>query len=672
MTTLVSLKNPAFLHGTESARDLAFMGMGLYFEHDFSFGGPGASGAERVQFHRDTEAEVSSYVNTLHTDSATALGTMIGKTGSNLRFYAFNPLSWVRADFADLAYSGSLPVHVVDVSAANAEVPSQIVTVDGTQRIRIWAENIPSLGYKVYEVRHGNGSTNWGTPVTANLNVDDARLENANYKLKVNKRGAIISMEDKIRSNVELAATTAPFLNDLGGSNNGTITIENSGPVSVTLKVDSGQVLTHTSRITLFRSGDRVDIRNDINQALSDPSSGSLPAPATTHRTYQFHFNLSSPDVWHEEAGAVLHAKREPVGHYSDDSARVDWLTANHFMDMTGNANLGVTLSNADSFVFKLGNSTATSLDTTTPLLSLLAVGRMTNENPIHNQAGDSAFKHRYALRSHGGFDQTAAMKFSLEHQNPLVTREVTGTFSGAPLYPSTTHSFVSISDPDVLVWALKPHEDGIGSGVVARTWNMAVSGSTTLDFASNVTTARRLTHTERALSTATVTSGDLNFMAGDQQMQTHLVFFEGQLTGYDAWKAQKFSLPEQGTTSISGPNADPDGDGSENLQEYAFATEPKIPQASQTPTSEVTVNHQKYLAISFPQRSDALDVVYVIRSSPDLQNWTDMGSLVGGEGAGVSFMSSSGIGTTTTVLARDLLPLSDGPRRFLKVEVRR
>jgi alpha-mannosidase len=70
-------------------------------------------------------------------------------------------------------------------------------------------------------------------------------------------------------------------------------------------------------------------------------------------------------------------------------------------------------------------------------------------------------------------FNQTAAMKFSLEHQNPLVTGAVTGT---TPFYSEKDYSLLTISDPDVLLWAVKPAEDGIGQGIFTRVWNQANS----------------------------------------------------------------------------------------------------------------------------------------------------------------------------------------------------
>jgi len=74
-----------------------------------------------------------------------------------------------------------------------------------------------------------------------------------------------------------------------------------------------------------------------------------------------------------------------------------------------------------------------------------------------------SRFLQRFALQTHGTFNQIAAMKFSLEHQNPFVTGIVIGS---NPVYSENSYTFLTISDPDVLLWALKPAEDGINQGV--------------------------------------------------------------------------------------------------------------------------------------------------------------------------------------------------------------
>ena len=110
LATLVSLKQPAFMTGRTAARDLAFLDLGLYWEHCWPANGPNVTNAQRLTWIRRLVSEIEGYVNPLHSDARTALGGQIQKSGSNTRFFVFNPLSWARTDIADFAYSGSADI----------------------------------------------------------------------------------------------------------------------------------------------------------------------------------------------------------------------------------------------------------------------------------------------------------------------------------------------------------------------------------------------------------------------------------------------------------------------------------------------------------------------------------------------------------------------------------
>jgi len=516
LATLVSLKTPGFMDGKEAARDQAFMNLGLYWEHDWTADGP-VPRVTRASWQRTIAGQIKTYVDALYEDAADGLGALIQKTGPNPRFYVFNPLSWTRTDIADYPYNNASTVHVIDLSTSQ-EVPSQRVTVDGEQRLRILAPEIPPIGYKVFEIRPGEG-----TGIADAATVNGGIIENDFYQLAVAERGAITSLIDKTRSNREFALNTnGKYLNDLG-TGSGSVQVENAGPVSVTLLATSSSPLEHTSRITLFREVRRIDIRNDIHQNFSDV------------QTWDYSFNLPFPNVHHEEAGAVIRARLlADGGHYSGRNARYDWMTLNHFADMSA-SDVGITLSNADCYFFRLGNSTPTSLDTTTPMLSALAGGQVDGTNlGIQNQGGDTHFLQRFALTTHGEYSALEAMKFALEHQNPFVAR----TVSGGNAYPSTSHSLLSISDPNILLWALKPAEEGIQRGIIARLWNLSESQTSfSLSFSGrNISTAKQTTHIETETGDATITSGALSGTLVGNQIKTYLLNLSDGISGISSW----------------------------------------------------------------------------------------------------------------------------------------
>ena len=282
--------------------------------------------------------------------------------------------------------------------------------------------------------------------------------------------------------------------------------------MSVTFKATGDSPLAHVSRITLFRDSRRIDIRNEITEGFDG-----------TH-TWGFSFNLKSPDVRHEEVGAIVRAKLlADGGQYSPVMSRLEWLTLNHFADMSGDDGAGVTLSNSDCAFMKLGNSgiheSVSHLDTKTPQIQVLAGGQIdAPQAGIAKQGGDKHFLQRFALQTHGGFDATAAMRFSLEHQNPPVT----GWLRPGGEYPETSYSLLTNSNPGVLLWALKPAEDGPKAGLVARYWNLSTTAQDiSLSLAGGISAASRVTHIETDLEPVPLRSGKLEVRMAPSQIQT-------------------------------------------------------------------------------------------------------------------------------------------------------
>ncbi|MBU0717453.1 MAG: hypothetical protein KJ749_04320, partial [Planctomycetes bacterium] len=278
---------------------------------------------------------------------------------------------------------------------------------------------------------------------------DSLVMESDIYRVTVSTRGAITSLIDKTRGDREFARSIGGYyLNDLGPST-GSLTVEEAGPVSVTVCATAALPVAHVTRVTMYRDSDRIEISNEIAENFDSVQQ------------WRFGFELEAPDVWHEEVGAIIRAKLAGSGgRYAESGARYDWLTLNHFADMTGVGNMGVTLSNADCYFMRLSNSSAGLLDTTTPQISILAGGRVVSSgHGIPAQGGDDHFTQRFAIRTHDQYDQPAAMRLSLEHQNPFVAGSIRGT---NPQLDGATYSAMTVSDPDVLFGALKPAEEGI------------------------------------------------------------------------------------------------------------------------------------------------------------------------------------------------------------------
>ncbi|NIJ54639.1 glycosyl hydrolase-related protein [Dyadobacter arcticus] len=461
MASIVSIRDKHFGENLNNAKNTAWESFGLYWEHDWTADGP-VSQKERAQWQIKIQQRITAYTDSLFNQAAQALGKQL-RQSANPRFYVFNPLNWVRHDVADLLYDGAFPVQVVDLQS-NKEVPSQLMIKGGRKYLRIRAENIPSVGYKVFEIRKGTGQR---FPAAATLSGD--YLKNTRYRIRLRKSGVITELIDSLANSRQLVkAIDGKYLNDLGstGIDEGSpLVIENAGPVSVTWKAISGNPLPHTVRVTLFKDSPRIEIEDSIQANYKDL------------KTWAFSFDMQQPTTRHEELGSVLTVKTDDNGgHYASQNARYDWLTFNHFADMS-EKNYGVSLSNVDCSFFKLGNSTPDSLDATSSQLHALAGGRTDSLKDtamlgIPDQFGQKDFLYQFAIQAHQKeFDPLTAMKFSLEHQNPLKAAIITGTNSASD---DLTFSLLSLDNPNMLLWSVKPAEGGIENGLITRFWNMS------------------------------------------------------------------------------------------------------------------------------------------------------------------------------------------------------
>jgi alpha-mannosidase len=506
VASVASLVAPGFMDGRDVARDRAFLATGLFYEHNWTADGP-ISKAARAQFERDMLADLAAYVDPLQSDALAAVAARVARTGADERHLVFNPLSWTRTDVADLSTAVTPPLRVIDV-ATGVEVPSQVMP-GSPVKVRILAADVPSVGYRVYAVRPGAGAS---FPPSAT--IASPSFDNGIYAVRLGARGNIVSLIDHKDGNRELVdATAGGSIHDLG-SGNGAVTVESSGPVSTTLLVVAGGSPAHETRVTLVAGLDRVDVEGHVTQNFS----GLVK--------YTSSFALPGAIMRHEEVGMIARVARAANGgDYADQNARTDWLTMNHFVDLS-QAGRGITMSNGDSPFFQAGNSTPQFLDTATPSIGAV-VGMQVDGTSlgITNQGGDTDFTNRFAFRTHAAYDPAAAMRMALEHQNPLVAARLTGDATG-PL-PETSWSLLALPSPDVLLWSIKPAEEGIASGLIARVWNLAEGPSTaSLSLPGlGLTEARRTTHIETDLSGVSLVAGAVPMTLERQQLATFRLF---------------------------------------------------------------------------------------------------------------------------------------------------
>lgn len=126
-------------------------------------------------------------------------------------------------------------------------------------------------------------------------------------------------------------------------------------------------------------------------------------------------------------------------------------------------------------------------------------------------------------------------------------------------------------------------------------------------------------------------------------------------------WKSATFSAADQGDLAISGPLADPDGDGVPNLLEFALALDPMTAHSDGQPTGTLDAG---VLNLTYVRRMDVADLNYIVEVSSDMITWQSGSSHT--REASVTALD----GVREQVVVADLTPLSTVTTRFMRLRV--
>ena len=128
----------------------------------------------------------------------------------------------------------------------------------------------------------------------------------------------------------------------------------------------------------------------------------------------------------------------------------------------------------------------------------------------------------------------------------------------------------------------------------------------------------------------------------------------------YAAFRQLYFSAAQIADANISGPAADPNGDGVSNLLAYAFNANPWTSAVLSLPTSQIV---NGYLTVSFTRRKAPTDLTYTVEVSGTLGGW-DSGTAYTTEISATTIDAAN-----EQVAVRDNTPTSAG-KRFIRVKV--
>ncbi len=120
-------------------------------------------------------------------------------------------------------------------------------------------------------------------------------------------------------------------------------------------------------------------------------------------------------------------------------------------------------------------------------------------------------------------------------------------------------------------------------------------------------------------------------------------------------WQIAEFG-GDADNPAIAGPAADPDGDGSDNLLEYALGMDPNTPDTPTFTPDMVDVSGTDYLRLTIPRNPDATDITFLVQTSGDLATWSAIDTVIETD-------------TPSLLVARDTV---GGTRRFIRLMVER
>jgi len=193
-------------------------------------------------------------------------------------------------------------------------------------------------------------------------------------------------------------------------------------------------------------------------------------------------------------------------------------------------------------------------------------------------------------------------------------------------------------------------------------TLNYSITGNTNPAVASAgiVNNTLRLTALTRGITNITVTATDLDGLSNQQIISVNL------LDTYSSWTAQQM-FPN----GENGPNQDPDGDGWDNLNEFAFIGNPALPNTiGQVVFSGITGTTPSYLTLTFPVRKLTQKLSYQVEANDGLTgSWALLWKSSDGF-AHPQVVAAVDQADRTIITVRDTATIGLSPQRFLRTRV--
>jgi alpha-mannosidase len=390
----------------------------------------------------------------------------------------FNSLNWTRSALVETDLNKGL--ELVDLST-NQVVPYEVLS-RGNQfiRIRFWAADVPSAGYKSYALRPKHAHNEAGATITAPV------LENTYYRVQLDpKTGAVQSIFDK-ELNRELIDSSSPY----GFNQYVYVTGADKEPNRLTRYAEVlpvPQMETHGAN-----NGRLVSVTRTAFGTVARSSSSAVNTPSieteiilpdatkailftnTVHKTkvytkegvyFAFPFASKHPEFSYETQNGYINPARDLL-----PGAGEEWFSVQHWIavkDKDGDATAAIVPVDAPlaalgdivrgTFPKEFGDRRGT--------IFSYAMNNYWTTNYVGGQGGDFVF--RYVLASGKNLSPVGLSRLGWEAMTDLEVNEIfpQDRVDDAPRpLPAAQSSFLQVDRTNIVLTAWKEAEDKKGT----------------------------------------------------------------------------------------------------------------------------------------------------------------------------------------------------------------
>jgi len=397
----------------------------------------------------------------------------------------FNPLSGSRTDLARVKLNETLFSQNFEVIDCESGISVPYQKVPETHEIAFIAEDVPSIGYKKYEILLTEIPPTFPDEVVASGNS----VENSFYKVTVNpENGSIISIVYK-KTGRELVREVNPYdfnLLYMYNSSSGVYSLVPCGDVSLELISGPvfGEVLVKRvgtpfvqSEYVLYSKLDRLDVENRINNTALALNSADIYTPNYFYIACPFNFVIGDTGIRQERPNFFLPASDE--NHLP--GAYKALLYNQHCLDLNERGEYGLTLSTRQNYASTFSVNHMLPMETRVwePteatwfvfLCYIVNLYNTTDEGVVKfdwEPGLSPVIASEYSITAYeDDFNPVEASCLGWHFNAPLMAKQVREGQTGPLTFPC--YSFFSVDKPNVDILTVKRPEEGALDSFVIR-----------------------------------------------------------------------------------------------------------------------------------------------------------------------------------------------------------